>query len=147
MRHSRALSLTSGFALVQGALAKVDKYITILAIHIDDCILTRSSPELIAGYKNKFNDRYTLQLTDLGSVHWFLGIKITRDRSARTISLSQTSYIDSILTHFGLGDAKLAAPTYNSKRDALYTLACSTLLPCPTLLLMDDASHLTYRYG
>jgi hypothetical protein len=71
---------------------------------VDDCILTGSSPELISKYKQKFNDRYTL--TDLGPVHWFLGIKITRDRSARTISLSQTSYIDSILARFGLSDAK-----------------------------------------
>ena len=85
-------------------LAKVDKDILILAIHVDDCILTGTSPELIAEYKHKFNTCYTL--TDLGPVHWFLGIKITRDRSARTISLSQTSYIDSILSRFSLSDTK-----------------------------------------
>jgi hypothetical protein len=48
-------------------LAKVNKHILILAIHIDDCILTRSSPELIAEYKHKFNDCYTL--TDLRTVY------------------------------------------------------------------------------
>ena len=85
-------------------LAKIDKHTLILAIHVDDCALTGSSPELIAGYKHKFNDCYTL--TDLGPIHWFLGIKITRDRAARTISLSQTSYIDSILARFGLSDAQ-----------------------------------------
>ena len=85
-------------------LAKIDKDILILAIHVDDCILTGSSPELIAEYKQKFNDRCTL--TDLGPIYWFLGIKITRNRSARTISLSQSSYIDSILARFGLSDAK-----------------------------------------
>jgi hypothetical protein len=51
-------------------LAKVDKHIFILAIHVDDCTLTGSSPELIAECKCKFNDRYTL--TDLGPIHWFL---------------------------------------------------------------------------
>jgi len=35
-----------------------------------------------------------------------LGIKITRDRAARTISLSQASYIDSILARFALANAK-----------------------------------------
>ena len=85
-------------------IAKIDNHTLILAIHVDDCILTGSSPKLIADYKDKFNSRYTL--TDLGPIHWFLGIKITRNRSARTISLSQTSYIDSILTRFGLSDAK-----------------------------------------
>jgi hypothetical protein len=43
---------------------------------------------------------------DSGPVHWLLGIKITRDREARTISLSQTSYINTILSHFSLSDAK-----------------------------------------
>jgi len=84
--------------------SKVDKHIIILAIHVDDCTLTGSSPELIAKYKRKFNDPYTL--TDLRSIHQSLGIMITRDRSARTISLSQTSFIDSIPTRFGLGNAK-----------------------------------------
>ena len=85
-------------------LAKPGKHLLILAIHIDDCILTGSSPELIFQYKSKLNDCYAL--TDLGPIHWLLGIKITRDRSARTISLSQTSYIDSIVSRFGLSDAK-----------------------------------------
>lgn len=85
-------------------LANVNKDILILAIYVDNCILTGSSPKLIAKYKDKFNAHYTL--TDLRPIHWFLGIKITCNRSACTISLSQTSYIDSILTHFGLGNAK-----------------------------------------
>jgi transposase InsO family protein len=85
-------------------LAKLEGHLLILAIHVDDCILTGSSPELISQYKSKLNDCYAL--TDLGPINWLLGIKITRDRSARTISLSQTSYIDSILFRFGLSDAK-----------------------------------------
>ena len=85
-------------------IAKPDHHILILAIHVDDCILTGSSPELISQYKSKLNDCYAL--TDLGPIHWLLDIKVTRDRSAHTISLSQTSYIDSILSRFKLSDAK-----------------------------------------
>ena len=86
-------------------LAKPDgNHLLILAIHVDDCILTGDSPELISQYKSKLNDCYAL--TDLGPIHWLLGIKITRDRSAHTISLSQTSYIDSIVSRFGLSNAK-----------------------------------------
>ena len=81
--------------------------ITILAIHVDDCLITGSSPELIVDYKNKLNERYSL--TDLGPVHWLLGIKITRDRQARIISLSQMSYIDAILSWFSLSNAKPVA--------------------------------------
>ena len=79
-------------------------YTTILAIHIDDCMITGSSEELINEYKSKLNECYSL--TDLGPIHWLLRIKVTRNREAHTISLSQTSYIDTILARFSLSDAK-----------------------------------------
>ena len=46
---------------------------------------------------------------DLGAANWLLGIKITRDFKAWTISLLQESYIDSILTWFNFIDLKLFA--------------------------------------
>jgi hypothetical protein len=84
--------------------ARVGKNILILAVHVDDCILTGSSSKLITRYKRKLNNCHAL--TDLGPVHWLLGIKITRDRAARTISLSQCSFIDTILSRFSMADVK-----------------------------------------
>jgi hypothetical protein len=84
--------------------ARIGEDILILAVHVDDCILTGSSSELITLYKQKLNDCYAL--TDLGPVHWLLGIKITRDRVAHTISLSQASFIDTVLSRFSMTDAK-----------------------------------------
>ena len=51
--------------------------ILILAMHIDDCVLTGSSSELIIDYKKTINAKYLL--TNLGLVHWLLSIKIIRD--------------------------------------------------------------------
>ena len=84
-----------------------DNDTTILAIHVDDCLITGSSTNQISDYKRKLNDRYSL--TNLGPVHWLLSIKITRNREARTISLSQTAYIDTILSQFSLSNAKSIA--------------------------------------
>jgi hypothetical protein len=84
--------------------AQVGTDLLILAVHVDDCILTGSSASLIEEYKGKLNNEYAL--TDLGPVHWLLGIKVTRDREERTISLSQSAYIDTILARFSLSDAK-----------------------------------------
>ena len=81
--------------------------ILILAVHVDDCILTGTSQTLIDVYKKKLHSRY--ELIDLGPVNWLLGIKITRNRAKKTISLSQKSYIDTILKRFGLEDAKAYA--------------------------------------
>ena len=71
------------------------KDILILAIHVDDCTMTGSSDDLIQSYKLKIKLKY--DLTDLGPIHWLLGIKITRDCENRTIPLSQLSYIDSLV--------------------------------------------------
>ena len=70
--------------------------ILILASHIDDCTVTGSSRELIKLFKDEVGSRY--KITDLGPVSWLLGMKVIRDWIARTISLSQESYTDAIIT-------------------------------------------------
>ena len=80
------------------------KDILILAIHVDDCTMTGSSDDLIQNYKLKIKSKY--DLTDLGPIHWLLGIKITWDRENHTISLSQSSYIDSLIGQFNFTDLK-----------------------------------------
>ena len=79
--------------------------IVVLVCHIDDCTITGSSHDLVQSYKDKLKGRYSL--TDLGAVKWLLGIKITWDLEARTVTLSQSSYINSILMRFNFVDLKL----------------------------------------
>ena len=45
-------------------------------------------------------------MTDLGPISWVLGIKVTRDLDNRTLGLSQTAYIDSILNCFNFTNMK-----------------------------------------
>jgi hypothetical protein len=45
-------------------------------------------------------------MTDLGELHWLLGMEVKRDRSNRMGSISQTAYIDHICEKFNLQDAK-----------------------------------------
>ena len=55
--------------------ARVGNEVLILVVHVDNCILTRSLAELIKNCKVLLNSHYPL--TDLGPIHWVLGIKIT----------------------------------------------------------------------
>lgn len=87
--------------------SRIGANILILAIHVDDCTITGNSQRLIDDYKGRIKSKYAL--TDLGALNWLLGIKITRDLDTRTISLSQSQYIDSIITRFNLSDAKPCA--------------------------------------
>ena len=84
--------------------ARIGEHPIIIAVHVDDCAITSSSGELLREYKQKIHARHSI--TDLGPIHWLLGIKITRNRDTRTISLSQGSYIDTIINRFNLSDAK-----------------------------------------
>ena len=83
---------------------RMEIHIIILIIHVDNCVITSSSATLMAEYKARFNMCY--MLTDLGLVSWLLGLKVTRNHENRTISLSQTTYINTMLDRFTLSDAK-----------------------------------------
>lgn len=72
-----------------------DNLIILLTIHVDDCMITGSNRKILNHYKSKIEARYKLK--DLGPINWLLRIKIMHDLTECTISLSQTSYINSIL--------------------------------------------------
>ena len=78
--------------------------ITVLTVHVDDCMISGSSANLISEFKFQMNKIYIL--SDLGPIYWLLGTKVTRDLPNHTISLSQHAYIDSILLHFNFTGLK-----------------------------------------
>ena len=45
-------------------------------------------------------------MTDLGAAKKILGMKISRDRKNRTLTLSQVDYVDKVLQHFSMENAK-----------------------------------------
>jgi hypothetical protein len=47
-----------------------------------------------------------VEVSDLGESHWLLGIEIRRDREARTISLSQRAYLESIIRRFNFDELR-----------------------------------------
>jgi Reverse transcriptase (RNA-dependent DNA polymerase) len=72
--------------------------LVILAIHVDDCLMTGGSVELNAKVKKDLNAKY--KLTDLGPANWLLSIRISHNLTEHTVALSQHAYIDSILMRF-----------------------------------------------
>ena len=67
-------------------------------------MVTGSNIKLIKKFKEDMNAKY--RLTDLGEI---LGIKITQDLINKTLSLSQHSYIDAIITKYNFDDLKPSA--------------------------------------
>src|SRR5271168_196197 len=84
--------------------AHVGNDTVILFIHVDDTTITGSSSLLINEFKKRITKRF--DITNLGEISWLLGLAIVRDRTKRTLSISQKSYIESLLRRFNLEDAK-----------------------------------------
>jgi transposase InsO family protein len=57
--------------------------------------------------KAKLVDRF--QTKDMGESKWILGMKISRDRKTRTITLDQELYVTKALERYGLAQCKVAA--------------------------------------
>ncbi len=74
---------------------KLRKNITVIAVHVDNCMITASSMRLIDDFKAGLCTH--VEVTDLRELHWMLGLEIKRNRETGTIHLSQHTYIDSIL--------------------------------------------------
>jgi len=105
--------------------------------HVDDCTVTGSSPSLIKAFKDEIKARY--KISDLGPINWLLGMKVMRDRDARTIALSQTTYVDAILTKYNFSNLKpLSIPM-----DPNIQLSCNQAPSSPTEAAR--MKHIPYR--
>ena len=76
----------------------------IVLVHVDDCMIAGTSIALILRFKIEIAK--FVAITDLGELHWILGIEVKRVRENRTIHLSQKSYIESMLRRYGFEDLK-----------------------------------------
>lgn len=78
----------------------------IIPVHVDDLILASKSKEAILKVKQDLKDRFKIH--DQGPTFQILGIKLERDRSKRTITLSQPAYIQSMLDDYYMANAEPA---------------------------------------
>ena len=74
----------------------------LFSIYVDDILFTGPEKNLLGQLKEKLMARFSM--TDLGEVSLILGMKITRDRSKRTLRISLTDYTRSILDRFNMKD-------------------------------------------
>jgi len=110
---------------------------TIICSSTDDFAITASSTERMVKFKAGLSDHF--EMSDLGELAWILGIQVQHDRSTRTISLSQTAYIDSLAKRFNLIDAPpLSTPI---DPNALLTKDQSPSTPHQ----FDDMRNVPYR--
>eukprot|EP00253_Pinus_taeda_P003559 PITA_03559 len=89
---------------------KVGNSLIILVLYVDDLILTGSDPNLINDVKSSLKKKF--EMTDLGHLHYFLGLQVLQSKEG--ISLSQSKYACDILRHFHMEDCKPAPSPFQS---------------------------------
>ena len=75
-------------------------------IWVDDVLLSASHASLRERFVGDLGRRFPIE--DKGELQWILGLRVTRDRRARTLSLSQEQYVSDL--------AKRYAPELSSLR-------------------------------
>ncbi|CAI7895138.1 unnamed protein product [Closterium sp. NIES-53] len=68
-------------------------------VYVDDLIFATADTEALAHVKSELQKRHTC--TDLGELTSYLGLRITRDRAQRTITLTQSHMVQQVLQRFG----------------------------------------------
>ncbi|CAI7748402.1 unnamed protein product [Closterium sp. NIES-54] len=69
-------------------------------VYVDDMVFANAVRVALADVKSELQKRHTC--TDLGELRHYLGLQITRDRAARTITLSQSHMVQQVLQRFEL---------------------------------------------
>ncbi|CAI7928577.1 unnamed protein product, partial [Closterium sp. NIES-54] len=68
-------------------------------VYVDDLVFATADTEALAHVKSEQQKRHTC--TDLGELTSYLGLRITRDRAQRTITLTQSHMVQQVLQRFG----------------------------------------------
>ncbi|CAI7818172.1 unnamed protein product [Closterium sp. NIES-54] len=68
-------------------------------VYVDDLVFATADTEALAHVKSELQKRHTC--TDLGELTSYLGLRITRDKAQRTITLTQSHMVQQVLQCFG----------------------------------------------
>ena len=98
---SASSSDTSLFVLQEGGATAY------LLLYVDDIVLTASTPALLRRITERLHSEFAM--TDLGDLHHFLGISVTR--SSEGLFLSQRQYALDLLQRAGMAECPLDVDT------------------------------------
>src|SRR6266404_1179971 len=76
-----------------------------LILYVDDVTFFGSSMEDIEALKTALSTHF--EMTDMGEIQSYLGIRILRDRPNRRLEIDQSRYLRGVLARFNMADANL----------------------------------------
>ena len=74
--------------------------IMIIAVYVDDTILLSNDTDLMLLEKKRLSECF--EMDDRGEIHYILGMEVKRNREEKTMTISQKSYLESVLARFDM---------------------------------------------
>jgi Reverse transcriptase (RNA-dependent DNA polymerase)/Integrase core domain len=90
-------------------IKRSNDYLIIIALYVDDLLILSDSIPKLKQFKQELAD--TFEMMDMGEARFILGIKIDRDRTKRTLSISQTEYINKMLANHNMTECDSKSST------------------------------------
>ena len=90
----------------------------IIAVYVDDIIIAGKTEEIIQQYIKEIAEKFDVM--DMGTLHHFLGIKITYADSGN-IWIGQPMYMREVLKKFGMDESKPVATPVESRSKLVKT--------------------------
>ena len=75
-----------------------------LILYVDDMLIAGSNQVEIGKLKRSLHDKFAMK--ELGQARHILGMRIERNRTTKTLWLSQSDYIQKVLKRFNMDNAK-----------------------------------------
>ena len=89
--------------------------VVFIGVYVDDTIFMSNDKAVLDAEKAKISSKFAMD--DRGEIHFILGMEVRRDRAKKIITISQKSYLESILSRFGMKDCNpVSTPVETGKR-------------------------------
>ncbi|KAA0040688.1 gag/pol protein [Cucumis melo var. makuwa] len=82
----------------------INSTVAFLIVYVDDILLTENDVSHLTDIKEWLATQF--QMKDLRNAQYVLGIQIVRNRKNKTLAMSQTSYIDKMLSRYKMQNSK-----------------------------------------
>jgi hypothetical protein len=116
---------------------KVGSHLIILVLYVDDLILTGSESKLLNHVKTSLKKKF--EMTDLGFLHYFLGLQVLQTNEG--IFLSQSKYACDLIRRFHMDDCK---PTPSFFQSGVKIISTRTYLEVDATLHRQLVGSLLY---
>ena len=134
-------------------IKRISNTTMLIALYVNDLLLAGSDINVITWMKGELNKRF--EMKDLGEAKVCIGLEIQRDRTAKTLSLTQTKYASNVLERFRMSTCNHSltpmeqgrTTTISTETDSETNAPYREAVGCLMYLMVGTRPDLAYEIG